>query len=343
MGIPEKVSLSSIELKTRYGAVTIQDPLAQELILSEPFQRLKSIHQYGVVQFIKPIEEYSRFDHSIGVYLLLQKNGVSRNEQIAGLLHDVSHTVFSHVGDYVFKEHYPGGSYQDDIHIWYLKECGIDAILAKHGIETEQIFHVRPEFQALDQPLPYLCADRIEYNLQGGLLRGLLTQEDFFAIYEDLAFEEGSWHLKNVSLAEKLGNCSLVMTETLWGSAWEALAYRYTAEALRRAFEIELITFHEFHFSSDDIVWGKLVSSPEPLIADRVGRMKRIESCFNLTEPGKGDLTLKLKFRGIDPVVKLPEGRFSLTQLSDSYRKEYERVKAVMERGWHLTFESATP
>ena len=34
--------------------------------------------------------------------LLIKKLGGSVEEQIAGLLHDVSHTAFSHVIDYVF-------------------------------------------------------------------------------------------------------------------------------------------------------------------------------------------------------------------------------------------------
>jgi len=50
----------------------------------------------------------TRFDHSVGVMLLIRKLGAGSSpasallkEQVAALLHDVSHTAFSHVIDYV--------------------------------------------------------------------------------------------------------------------------------------------------------------------------------------------------------------------------------------------------
>lgn len=250
--------LETLHLDSPYGTLVVNDPLAIDLILSQPFQRLKEINQYGVVNFIVPTESYTRFDHSLGVYHLLITHHCSREEQIAGLLHDVSHTVFSHVGDYVFEERCPGSSYQDDIHLWFLETCGLSKILEKHGYTKECIDHKSPRFLALDRPLPELCADRIEYNLQGGLLRNLLTREDFNKIQQSLSFNAGKWTLDSLDCAKKLAYCSLIMTETLWSSAWEALSYRLTAEALRHSFTISLITFDEFHFSTDISVWEKL-------------------------------------------------------------------------------------
>ena len=47
----------------------------------------------------------TRYEHSVGVMLLVRRFGASLDEQIAALLHDVSHTAFSHVIDYVFNDH----------------------------------------------------------------------------------------------------------------------------------------------------------------------------------------------------------------------------------------------
>ena len=44
----------------------------------------------------------TRLEHSLGVYLLLTRLGAGRRERVAGLLHDVSHTAFSHAVDFLF-------------------------------------------------------------------------------------------------------------------------------------------------------------------------------------------------------------------------------------------------
>lgn len=331
------MEIEALQIQTAYGQLAIDDPLAVDLIQSPSFQRLKHINQYGVVKYITPTENYTRFEHSLGVYHLLKMANVSREEQIAGLLHDVSHTVFSHVGDYVFQDQYPGDSYQDDIHLWYLKECGIDKILTEYGIDVETVDHKRDDFSALDRPLPYLCADRIEYNLQGGLLRGLLSRAEFDRISGELVFEKGEWSLKTAESALILGRCSLEMTTTLWGAAWESLSYRFAAEALRRAFDIQLVTFEEFHFSTDDAVWEKLSTSTDPVISALIQKICNIHEEFTLTDHGKEDLLLTLKFRGLDPLVKTENGLIHLTSLYPSYLEEFNKTKACMNNGWAIS------
>lgn len=335
-----EVKKETLHLDTVYGTLAVDDLLVKEIIESAPFQRLKEINQYGVVNFIVPTENYTRFDHSLGVYYLLKKHNCPREEQIAGLLHDVSHTAFSHVGDYVFKQTYPGHSYQDDIHIWYLKESGLGELLEKHGLSSEALDNKNPAFKALDRPLPELCADRIEYNLQGALLRGLMTRREFHQIVQALEYKEDQWVIHCPDAAKKLGYCSLVMTETLWGAAWEVLAYQYTAEALHRSFAIGLITFQEFHFSTDQLVWNKLITSEDPIIAEKIYLIKNVHSTFHLSPHGEEDLLLKLKFRGINPVIATPEGNFPLTALDSHYQKEFKRVQEVLEKGWPIRFVS---
>ncbi len=69
-----------------YGSFEI-DGVLEELILSEPVQRLKGIYQAGASFLVNSKWNISRFEHSIGVMLLIKKFGGSVEEQIAGLLH----------------------------------------------------------------------------------------------------------------------------------------------------------------------------------------------------------------------------------------------------------------
>ena len=120
-------SLFSATILTFYGVLEVEEPVLLELIDSQAFQRLKSIHQYGVSYYTTHREEYTRYDHSLGVFAILRLKNASLEEQIAGLLHDVSHTVFSHVGDWIFQEN----EYQDLIHSDFLERYGLGDILRK--------------------------------------------------------------------------------------------------------------------------------------------------------------------------------------------------------------------
>ena len=90
-----------------YGEFEITEPVILELINSASLQRLKDVDQAGYRPlWVKPDVDtgeydHSRFAHSVGVYLLLRKYGVSLEEQIAGLIHDISHSAFSHCIDYI--------------------------------------------------------------------------------------------------------------------------------------------------------------------------------------------------------------------------------------------------
>jgi hypothetical protein len=82
------------------------------IIDSSPFQRLKKISQLGLVSFVYPAANHSRFEHSLGVYrnslLFLRQLGnhprfcqlVSPADAqlliVAALLHDVGHWPFCH-------------------------------------------------------------------------------------------------------------------------------------------------------------------------------------------------------------------------------------------------------
>lgn len=323
-------------LNTVYGPTQITDPLAQELIQSPAMQRLKHIHQYGVVRYVIPTEEYSRFDHSIGVYLWLIKAGASREEQIAGLLHDASHTVFSHVGDYVFVERVHTSSYQDDIHPWFLNQSGLGAVLQKHGLSIEAVLPKQPSFLALEQPLPALCADRLEYNLQGALRRGLIDEKQFSALVNAVRYEDGRWIFYDVELAALLGRCSLIMTETLWGSAWETILYQYAARALQRALQLGFISAYTFHFSTDDLVWNTLENCDDPIISSIFTSMYQIHEQFTLVPFGEHQEIIKNKFRGIDPWVYTSEGVKKLTEIDPSYAAQFTQVREQMRSGWPI-------
>jgi HD superfamily phosphohydrolase len=120
-----------------YGEWEIEDVLG-ELLLSSPVQRLKRIHQGGASYLVNPKWNITRYEHSVGVMLLVKKLGGSMEEQIAALLHDVSHTAFSHVIDFVLER--KNEDYHEMIFQSIVEKSIIPDILTKHGYNSQEVF-----------------------------------------------------------------------------------------------------------------------------------------------------------------------------------------------------------
>ncbi|MGE7633510.1 HD domain-containing protein [Bacillus paramycoides] len=182
-----------------YGEFKV-DQVLEELILSKPVQRLKGIHQAGASYLMNKKWNVTRFDHSVGVMLLIKKLGGSVEEQIAGLLHDVSHTAFSHVIDYVFDNE--NESYHEEIFSSVVKNSEIPAILSKHGYRYEDILLDDSKWTLLERSAPELCADRVDYTLRDMYTYGYISLEEAQDFLKDLIAVNGKMVLQNIEIAE---------------------------------------------------------------------------------------------------------------------------------------------
>ena len=157
-----------------------------DLIQSKAVQRLGKIHHSGAIFLVNPEICHSRLEHSIGVMLLIKTLGGTELEQIAGLLHDISHTAFSHVGDYVVDN--KNETYHEQLFTEVLANSEIPAILEKFGYSITQI--VTGRFTILEQPLPCLCADRLDYTLRDSVHARLITRQEASAFVKSVTIEE---------------------------------------------------------------------------------------------------------------------------------------------------------
>lgn len=335
-----QLDLFSEIIETFYGPLEVEEPILIELIHSPPLQRLKSIHQYGVSYYTTHREEYNRYDHSIGVFAILKLKGASLEEQISGLLHDVSHTVFSHVGDWVFGKEYQEDDYQSTIHRLHLAVSGIEKILNKYGYTIEQILPKRAKFKMLEQPLPDLCADRIDYNIQGAYYQNFLTKEEARELFQDLLFDEGRWIISRIDLAVKLTHFSLFMTENCWGSALNYVTSRWLADAILHGLKIGLISWNEFHFGIDQDIWEKLHASQDPFIQNRMRMLIHPHEHYRLVVLAQANIQVKFKCRGIDPWV-LHDGKIiRLTSIDTELAEAFSKTKEKATEGWPLEIHS---
>ncbi len=89
----------------------ILDEFEQMLLSTRHVQRLRHIRQLGLVDHVYPGANHTRFEHSIGTMHMASVIGQSlslegediRKIRLAGLLHDVGHSAFSHAVENVLK------------------------------------------------------------------------------------------------------------------------------------------------------------------------------------------------------------------------------------------------
>lgn len=330
------------KIVTPYGTFDVQEQVIFDVIQSAAFQRIRRVHQYGVMKFVKNSPEYSRYTHCLGVWAILRKFGAPLNEQLAGLLHDVSHTVFSHLGDHIFNHKSDRNSYQDDIHEWFLRRYNIDRILAKYDIPLGEVLHKKGSFAMLERDLPDLCADRIEYNLRGGVVEGLITFDEARIILDALRFERGEWFFLDKDAAVKFAKIPLFLTVHEWGSAGNHLVYSLVASAIRRALELQVITFDEIHFSTDDIIWERLMNATDSVIRQNIDRALNFKSLYEvLDNAAAADTVFNVKFRGVNPLVLTLQGTLKrLTDIDHEFAKDYDAVAFKVKQGWAVKFSA---
>ncbi len=325
-------------LETLFGSITIADPAVEDLLNAPVMERIKFIDQSGTPAYFYNQASFSRYDHCVGVYALLQKFGVSRNEQIAGLLHDASHTVFSHLGDQIFGKGDGKSAYQDDIHEWYLEKLDVGALLAPHSLEISDILAKQDEFKALEQDLPDLCADRIEYILHRAYAEGELSKAQIAAIIADLRYEKGAWYFVDQDSAKKLALLSLQHTTDVYGNIYNMLIYHWSTQMVRRAFELGLLTGDQMHFGTDREVLNVLVMAKDPEIQGLIIKCRNPSWYAIEVNDGSFDVFLKTKFRGVDPLV-LHNGQLQrLTEVDTSFNAAYKTTQQKVAQGHKVRF-----
>ena len=336
-------------INSNYGEFKITEAVLIELILHPAMQRLRYVMQYGVSHFVRTKElydgrdlSYNRFEHSIGVFLITRMAGGSIEEQVAALLHDIIHTAFSHVGDYLFGNgdtETSGLAYHDLVFVQRLEDMGIDKILRKYGLNAS-IVSIE-QYPVVKQKYPNPCADNLDFIIQGSIRsgsqvdpRGQIENRKVPALLRQLKFNGTDWYVEGINSARKLGYSSLYLTEHVSGSPWNPIIYDFAASALRLALEINLITKNEVISGTDYNIWNKLMESANPEIRSLTTNILRVDQLYTVVSFGFENKIIKVKFRGIDPLVKTHNGLERLSEIDPEFSEEYYRVKNICVRGW---------
>ncbi|MFO0961158.1 MAG: HD domain-containing protein [Isosphaeraceae bacterium] len=278
-----------------YGPVSIDDPPILDLIATPTFQRLRGIKQAGPSALAFPFKTVTRFEHSLGVYLLLGRLGAARREQVAGLLHDVSHTAFSHAVDFLYDSEEQ--DHHEDLKPRFLERPDMARAIGALGYQPSDFFD-DSIYPLLERPLPGLCADRVDYFLRDSLACGVLDASTAQKLLAHLAVVDRTIAFDQIEAARLAVERFEVMNRDWWASPTEAYLYNEFADALREGIRLGVLTPDDL-LGDDEHVLAKLESAGSAWIDGKLGRIRMFE--LEWLEGFRPRVSPKT--RRIDPIV----------------------------------------
>jgi len=331
-----KSNLQPLTITDRvYGEQTITEPVLLELIATHALQRLKGVDQAGYFEPYFPGTQHSRYEHSLGVCLLLRIYGAPLEEQIAGLIHDASHATFSHCIDYALEEGSEKTlSYQDDIHESYVLSTDIPHILIRYGIDPTYILD-DSHFPLKENLLPDICADRIDYSLRGARVYGISSQEENDMLLQNLTVEQGKWIFRTYESAKLFAEKFKTLNDVYWSGIPTLLMFRTVGDYIKYALSRAYIT-HADLFTTDTEVLTKISHylDTDPHLQKLFKRLNR-QAPYSL-ECGSDITKVFCKSRVVDPPCFSENKQCRVSDIDPSWNAVVEQD--IQPKEYCLTF-----
>ncbi|MEC1290486.1 HD domain-containing protein [Bacillus mojavensis] len=307
------------------------DRVLEELIKSAPVQRLKGVYQGGASFLVNPKWNVTRYEHSIGVMLLIKRLGGTIEEQIAGLLHDVSHTAFSHVIDFVFEN--KAEDYHENIFQQVIDQSEIPGILKKHGYDADGLLLNDTRWTLLEQPAPELCADRIDYTLRDMYQYGQITLREAEIFLDHLVVRNGRVFPDGIETAEWFVRVYYKEVINFFMNPVNVYGYEYLAQTLKAALQHNVIAAEDL-LKTDQEVLDILHSSQN----DEVLRLlEKIHPHIQVKEDDfHYDFHRKTKMRLIDPSIFFHNEWITSSLVSEHIRKMGEAAYQKAKKGVYV-------
>lgn len=149
------------------------------ILNSRKFQRLRRIKQLGLSSTVYPSASHSRFAHSLGVMHLAGELGSSidlseneiRENQVAGLLHDVGHLPFSHTFESFFESR--SGQSHEDISCEYIDEL-VECENVRFPCDPKEVKNIiLDDYDGINLITNEIDCDRLDYLLRDSYHTGI--------------------------------------------------------------------------------------------------------------------------------------------------------------------------
>lgn len=304
-----------------YGKVRFNE-VEKEIIQNPGMQRLKKIHANGADYLVNPNRNTSRFEHSLGTGILCKVFGEGEEEVIAGLVHDISHTVFSHLVDQVYERE--DQTFHEDHHSRFVRKYGLDELVEEHGYDPSHVLN-EENFPVLEKELPDLCTDRVDYTLRDLYKYGSIDRGTVRKAIEGLVVEGGVLIARDLETAKSFTELSIKLNKDVFFNEKQEAANVLMKEIINDALDKEIITESDF-FKTDEEIIGKIKSNEE-----LSKKFKRINNKLEVGKrAGHDKYRINRKHRIVDPLVRSTGSRVS--ELDKSTREKIEDFRENVPR-----------
>lgn len=314
-----------------YGKSKLE-PVLVDLIDSSVINRLRGIQQHGPDAWVWEHANITRFEHSVGVMILLKKFGAPLQEQVVGLLHDVSHGAFSHAIDFVYDNQLVG-DFADKMVADVIGKSNVPEILVRYGFTLKGMFEM-DLYQLLERSAPDLCADRIDYFFRDSYRYGLASMEDIHFMLAFLTVANNEFVFSNTKAAFMFGSKYLEAAVKIFGSKESIFFYTMIAEAIKLGMENEILTKDDLFVLNDLDVKNILVSSGNKDIKQKLSLISS-KTRLEIDEENP-DYHLRVKTRLVDPKVVVNDGAVRLSDINSSYKLMLEESRKKQEMGYKV-------
>lgn len=300
----------------------------KELINTPEFKRLSNVGmncgcEYTSFPIFSKGKDYTRYEHSIGVALIIWHFTKDIKQSIAGLLHDISSPVFAHVIDFLNGDHETQESTEEKTEEIIANSMEIQEILKKYNLSTKDVYdyHMYP---IADNDSPLLSADRLEYTLGNAFYYGFKSMEEIRDMYEDLVVSVNEFGQSEISFStlDKAieFTCVSIENSKVYSSNVDRFAMQYLADLLKLAVNKRVISMKDLYTVEDQVI-SKLKKDKElkPMWKDFT-KLSQIFTSKEKPEYGYW-VNIPAKKRYINPQV-VSQGRVS--SLSKNLSKEID-------------------
>ena len=303
-------------------------PFLLEFAQTPAVRRLKRVGmncgcEYTSFPLFERLGPYSRYDHSLGVALIVWHFTQSCPQTVSGLLHDIATPVFAHVVDFMNSDYLKQDSTEAGTEKMICDSPELRECLGRYGLRDTDVcdYHRYP---VADNDPPRLSADRLEYSLGNMLNFGFCSVGDVVKIYDDLTVDRNETGQDEIMFgttdaAEAFALAALKCSR-VYVSDEDRYAMQILSEILRSALKRGVITAEDLYSTEPEVI-SRLEG--DRLTAARWRDFRLLKRTLrSSSKPAAGEWRqIDAKRRYIDPMVR---GRGRISALSPSFKRSLD-------------------